>query len=113
MSDPAKSLPQWIEVRLPRPTRFNQVQITFDTDLNRQAYLPLFRYPECVKRYDIAIWTALGWKVVAGEEKNYYRRRVHSFAAMESDRVRINVYETNGAKVARIYEVRIYQEDQA
>jgi hypothetical protein len=41
---------------------------------------------------------------------NYNRRRVHTFSPVDSDRVRINLHETNGTKSARIYEVRLYNE---
>jgi hypothetical protein len=110
ISDPAQPLSAWIELRLPRRTSFNQIQVTFDTDANRRIRLPLFRYPECVKRYDIAIWAAGVWQKIADISDNYYRRRVHTFSPVDSDRVRINVHETNGAKSARIYEVRLYRE---
>lgn len=110
ISDPAQPLPAWIELQLLRSARFNHIQVTLDTDTNRRVRLPLFQYPECVKRYDIAVWIGTGWKVVAEERDNYYRRRVHSFQRVEADRLRITAYETNGSKSARIYEVRIYDE---
>jgi hypothetical protein len=112
-SDPTQPLPAWVELRLPQVVSFNLVQITFDTNMNRRTRLGLYRYPECVKRYDIAVWSGAGWKVVAEENENYNRWRVHRFDAITSDRLRVNVYETNGAKAARIYEVRIYNEKQA
>jgi len=108
VSDPSQGLPAWVELRLPRPVPFNQVQITFDTDCNRRVGLPLFRYPECVKKYEVAIATATGWKTVARNDDNYERRRVHVFEAVHADRLRITVVETNGDPAARIYEVRIY-----
>ena len=108
VSDPARGLPAWLELRLPHPVPFNQVQITFDTDCNRRIRLPLFRYPECVKKYEVAIATDAGWKTVAQNHDNYYRRRVHAFEPVHSDRLRITVHETNGNPSARIYEVRIY-----
>jgi hypothetical protein len=108
VSDPAHGLPVWVELRLPQPVRFNQVQITFDTDCNRRVRLPLFRYPECVKKYEVAIATAAGWRIVARNDDNYGRRRVHEFEPVHSDRLRITVFETNGNAAARIYEVRIY-----
>jgi hypothetical protein len=107
VSDPARNLPAWIELRWPRPVRFGTVQLTFDTDVNRRCTLPLFRYPDCVKRYEIAVWSG-GWKTVAQEEENHSRQRVHTFAAVQADRLRITVHETNGAKSARIYETRVY-----
>ncbi len=110
MSDPEQSLPSWLELQLPRPADFNQIQITFDTDCNRRHGQPLFRSAECVKRYDIAVSTTAGWKTVVQQDGNYFRRRVHNFDQVRSDRVRINFHETNGAKAVRVYEVRIYNE---
>ena len=107
-SDPSRGVPAWIELRMPHPVAFNQVQITFDTNCNRRVRLPLFRYPECVKKYEVAIATAAGWKIVAQNDDNYLRRRVHTFDSVHSDRLRITILETNGNPAARIYEVRIY-----
>jgi hypothetical protein len=110
VSDKAQSLPAWIELKFPSPAQFNQVQITFDTDATRRIGLPLFHYPECVKRYEIAIPQGGGWKTIVAEDGNYFRRRVHRFDAVTAGRLRINVLETNGAAEARIYEVRVYNE---
>ncbi len=99
-----------MELQFPHPIQFNQVQITFDTNTNRRVRLPLFRYPECVKRYEITIPQGSGWKTIAEEKDNYARRRVHTVEAATSDRLRINVLETNGSPNARIYEVRVYNE---
>jgi len=108
VSDPSRGLPAWVELRLPHPAPFNQVQITFDTDCNRRVGLPLFRYPECAKKYEVAIATAAGWRTVARNDENYSRRRVHVFEGVSSDRLRIMILETNGNPSARIYELRIY-----
>lgn len=110
VSDAAKGLPAWVELQFPRPVQFNQIQITFDTNANRRVRLPLFRYPECVKRYDIAVLSGDNWKTIAEEGDNYARRRVHTVEATTSDRLRITVLETNGSPNARIYEVRVYNE---
>ena len=109
-SDPAKPLPAWLELAFRAPVKFNQVQITFDTDTSRRIRLPLFRYPECVKRYEITVAQPGGWKTVAAVDNNYYRRRVHTFESVNANRMRINILETNGASEARIYEVRVYDE---
>jgi len=110
ISDPARELPAWIELRWPRAIRFNTVQLTFDTDVNRRATLPQFRYPDCVKRYEVSIPRGMTWTPVVEESDNYYRRRVHRFTQIETDRLRITVHETNGAASARIYEARVYSE---
>ena len=112
-SDPARALPAWIELKWPRPIRFNTVQLTFDTDSNRRATLPLFRYPDCVKRYEIAVARGALWRTVAAESDNYYRRRLHRCPAVEADRLRITIHETNGGRSARIYETRVYLDPEA
>ena len=108
ISDPSRGLPAWVELRLPHAAPFNQVQVTFDTDCNRRVGLPLFRYPECVKKYEVAIATAAGWRTVARDDENYSRRRVYDFERVRSDRLRITILETNRDSSARIYEARIY-----
>lgn len=111
LSDPAQGLPAWIELRFPAQVRFNLIQITFDTDTNRRIPLPLFRYPECVKHYEIAVAQSSGWKTVVMQDENYFRRRVHRIEPVTTNRLRIHVLETNGSSQARIYEVRVYNEE--
>jgi hypothetical protein len=113
LSDPARGLPAWLELRLPTPVRFNEIQLTFDTDANRRVGLPLFRYPECVKKYEIAIPQGDGWTTLVQADGNYFRRRVHTVDAVTTNRVRINIHETNGSPQARIYEVRLYHQEKS
>jgi hypothetical protein len=108
VSDPDHALPAWLELKLNGKRRFSSVQITFDTDINRHTRRALFRYPDCVKRYDVLVWQSGGWRRVGGESDNYMRRRVVAFEPVESDRVRIEMSQTNGARSARVYQVRIY-----
>lgn len=110
ISDPAAPLPAWIELRWPRRISFNSVQITFDTNANRRVTLPLFRYPECVKDYQIECGDGVRYKHLVSVEGNYERRRVHHFDRVTADRLRINVLSTNGVLSARVYEVRVYDE---
>jgi hypothetical protein len=110
LSDPAQPLPAWIEFTFSSAVRFNHVQITFDTDTSRRISLPLFHYPECVKRYEIAVLQGGSWKTIVAEDNNYFRRQVHRFDAVTAGRLRLNVLETNGAAEARIFEVRVYNE---
>lgn len=111
LSDAGQALPAWLELKFPAATRMDTVQITFDTDTNRRIKLPLFRYPECVKRYEIAAAQGAAWKTLVAEDDNYSRRRVHRFDAVISNRLRIRMIETNGAPQARVYEVRVYNEN--
>jgi hypothetical protein len=111
LSDPAQPLPAWLELRLPAPVRFNQVQITFDTNTIRRVSLPLFRYPECVKKYEVAVQQGSGWATIVQADNNYFRRRVHTFDPVTSSRLRLNIHETNGSTQARVYEVRLYNQE--
>jgi hypothetical protein len=110
-SDPKQELPAWIELNWEKPVHLNQIQITFDTGLNQRTTLPTFRNPDCVKSYSIAVLQSRAWKTVVEEKNNYARRRVHRIEPATSNKVRITVHETNGAVQARIYEVRIYNEE--
>ncbi len=105
----SESLPAWIELEWPVAQRFNTVEITFDTDVNRHSRRALFRNPDCVRHYDVSVWNG-GWTKVAHEESNHTRRRVHRFASVRSNRMRIDLLRTNGARSARVYEVRVYDE---
>lgn len=102
------TLPAWVELRLARPAAIGAVQLMFDTDINRHSRKELFRYPDCVKRYDILVPQGAGWRRVAGDTDNYFRRREHTFEPVTTDRLRLEVHETNGAACARIYEFRAY-----
>lgn len=72
--------------------------------------LPLFRYPNCVKDYVIEYPTGTSWRKILSEEGNYIRRREHQFDKIKANKLRITVLATNGANTARIYEVRVYNE---
>jgi hypothetical protein len=108
VSDPGSGLPAWLELRLARPVELAAMQLTFDTDMNRHSRKPLYVYPDCVKRFDVLTGQGGGWKRVASDSANYMRRRVLAFPPVVTDRVRLEAHETNGAKSARVYEVRLY-----
>jgi hypothetical protein len=82
----------------------------FDTDVNRRIILPLFRYPDCVRDYEIAVRSGSGWKTLIRESGNYFRRRVHKLENVSTDGLRLTVATTNGAGSARIYSLRVYNE---
>lgn len=106
LSDPRQEFPAWLELTWKEPQRLNLVQVTFDTDANRRATLPLFRYPDCVRDYRLE----LDGKTIAVVRGNYHRRRVHRFPELEASRLRLTVEATNGATMARVFEVRAYRE---
>jgi hypothetical protein len=110
ISDPQQAFPQWLELALPAPARFNTVYLTFDTNLNTFPEFPRSVAPECVKDYTLDCRSGAGWRTLAEIQGNYHRRRIHRFDPVESDRLRLTVNTTNGAPSARVYEVRIYNE---
>jgi len=104
----SESLPAQVELRWPKAQKIGSVQITFDTDMNRHTRLPLTRYPDCVKRYELEAEVNGVWRRVAGESDNYMRRRVLTFEPVQATALRLTVHETNGAAAARVYEIRAY-----
>jgi hypothetical protein len=103
-------LPQHLELAWPSPVQFNTVLLTFDTNTGRRENLPLFRYPDCVKDYDLQAMIGGTWQTIAAGRDNYMRRCTHTFGRVRADRLRLNVLATNGAPTARVYEVRVYDE---
>jgi len=86
------------------------VLLTFDTNQGRRENAPLFRYPDCVKDYDLQARVNGSWSTIAQARGNYMRRREHRFDRVSADALRLNVLATNGAKSARVYEIRVYDE---
>ncbi len=107
-SDPARPLPQWIELDLGEPRPFNTVQLTFDTDMNlRWPAKPLAK--ECVRDYEIACDDgAGGWRTLAAVRDNFQRWRPHRFPSVTARRIRVTVTRTHGDPSARIFEARVY-----
>jgi hypothetical protein len=103
-------VPAWVELKWGEAKKFNTVVLTFDTNQGRREDLPLFRYPDCVRDYDVEVSRGGKWEVVASGRGNYMRRCEHRFERVEGEAVRIKVLATNGARMARVYEVRVYDE---
>lgn len=103
-------LPQQLELKWPKEQSFNTVLLTFDTNTGRRENGALFRYPDCVKDYDLEASARGSWKTIASVRDNYVRRRSHVFDRVTADKLRLNVLATNGAAAARVYEVRVYDE---
>jgi hypothetical protein len=111
VSSPDQALPQWVDLEFEGPQTFNTVYLTFDTDLSFFPEFPLHVVPECVKDYTLSYWTGTGWRSVVEVKDNYRRRRIHRFEAVQARRIRLTVVATNGAVSARVYEIRIYNEE--
>lgn len=117
ISDPAQPLPQYLELAFPQETVLNTVQLTFDTDLDTNIYIPkpygVFGEsvrPTCVRDYDILALREGKWVTVHQQRGNFQRHTVHHFDTITAKKIRIQVLATNGTDTARIYEVRCYNE---
>ena len=112
--------PAWLELAWDSPQSIRQVQLTFDSGFQRELTLTkqddfnqrMIRapQPETVKSYTIQ-YQPVGrseWIDLVTIDRNHQRLRRHNFKTVEAKRIRIQVKETNGDKLARIFEVRCY-----
>ncbi len=107
VSDPSQKLPQWIELRWPRPVEIGLVELVFDTNLDLRRPTQLYE-PEVVTDYRVLVLRGGEWKQVAGAKGNYLRLRRHKFRPVRTRALRIEVLKTGGQPAARIFEVRVY-----
>jgi len=104
-----QDLPQTLELAWKTPQRINCLYLTFDTDLNAKwATTPL--PPECIRDYTVTVHDGTDWKTVVEEKGNFQRRRIHRFETHSVRKLRLTVHATNGAKDARVFEIRAYNE---
>ncbi len=118
-SEPGAALPQHVELKWEQPRELREVQVIFDTGFERPLTLThsdpfnkrILRgpQPETVRDYTIAAEVGEDqWVEVARVRGNYERRRVHTFECLTATRLRVVCEATNGAEVARVFEVRAY-----
>ncbi len=109
----------WLQLSWEKPQTLSQIQITFDSGFERELTLTsqdgfnkrMIRraQPETIKKYKVLRRVTGGeWKEFLTVENNHQRLNRHSFNALETDAIRIEIVETNGAELARIFEVRCY-----
>lgn len=109
----------WLELSWRAVQTIREVQLTFDTGFQRELTLSasdsvtkrVIRgpQPETVSDYSLVASRPDGTEVtLASVSNNYQRLRRHRFEPVRTDRIRLQVHSTNGAKEARVYEVRCY-----
>jgi hypothetical protein len=121
MSDPGAGLPGGIELTWSQGVVPREIQLVFDTGLDRHltlshhdGYTASMTWgrpqPETVRDYRIEALEGDAWKLVCEVKDNYLRRRVHRLDDVQSVKaLRVTVLETNGIDHARICEVRVYE----
>ncbi|WP_236974633.1 FAD-dependent oxidoreductase [Membranihabitans maritimus] len=110
----------WVELRWNSPVNLNTVELTFDTGLNRYLRISGQKVvmenqirgaqPETVSDYRIEFF--YNKKLVYSDfiSNNYYRKVSHEFKEIKTDALRITIFKTHGDPLARIFEVRCYNE---
>tara|TARA_R110000868_G_scaffold2277_11_gene17058 strand:+ start:1814 stop:3751 length:1938 start_codon:yes stop_codon:yes gene_type:complete len=111
---------QWILLSWKKPVKINKIQLIFDTGLDRFLRLSAQDWvndnqirgqqPETVADYSIEVKGKNIDKVLLINENNYLRLVNHSFNPVEIKQLKISVKRTNGDSLAKIFEVRCYQE---
>lgn len=108
-SNSAQSLPQWVQLAWESPQSFNTVQALFDTDLdctvNKRAVF--HRSPECIRDWRLHAQTENGWQVIYQESGNFQRRRRVQFPRLTATALRLEVLATGGVSDARVFEIRV------
>ena len=110
VSAPGEPLPQYVELDFGEAEEFNTVYLTFDTNLNKLPHPGAA--PECVSDYALYISDGGSWVNILTEKGNHQRRRKHTFNQVTAQKLRVEVQATNGADTARIYEVRVGNEQE-
>lgn len=115
----SEELPAWLELAWDAPVEIAQVQLIFDTGLDR--YLTLSHsddysarmewghaQPETVADYRLTARVGEDWRELVAVRGNYQRRRSHDFAPVETRRLRLEITATGGISQARVCELRVY-----
>ena len=104
----------YIDLTWDRPARFNCVHLTFDTMMREQRMFDRFvmgAMSTCVKNYTLSVLDSGGnWRKAAAVSGNFLRHNVVRFSSVATSSLKIQVEQTNGDELARIYEVRVYNE---
>jgi len=105
---------EWIELSWETPRTVSCVQLVTNTHLNEwfnNLGEEAQTEAETVRDYRIEIQRDGDWTTVVSEAGNWQRFRRHTFEPVETDRLRIVVEATNGARAAELFETRVYGPD--
>ena len=102
-------MPQFLELDLGGAERVGEVELIFDTNLDKPCRRGV--PAECVRDYELQIWRDGGWETLAKVTGNHQRRCRHTFAPVRTEKLRLLVTATNGDPCARVYEFRAFAAD--
>lgn len=112
VSDTEQGLPQWIMLSSQEKRTINTVCLTFDSDMSNPAMLhPYEKFPHTlVTDYVLEAFDGQVWHELVHETGNKLRHRVHSFAPIEAEKMRVTILDSGDHKTARMFEIRLYNE---
>ncbi len=120
MSDPAKGLPAWLELRWDKAVSVGELELVFDTGLHRHLtltqsdeYAGKMKWgtgqPETVKDFLVEADTGKGFQAVARVENHWQRRwQFHLKETLSCRALRITALSTWGLDHARIVRVGVW-----
>lgn len=108
----------WIELEWETPQTIAHVQLCFDSGFERpltlteqlsfRAKMVIGPQPELVRDYRLEYKTAEGsYKTLEEVTGNFQRLRRHTFPAVQTQALRLNIQTTHGDPIARIFEIRV------
>ena len=85
---------------------------TFDTDMTNPSLLNLAtKIPRTLATdYVLEAFDGERWHELARVAGNNLRHRVHRFAPIAAERVRVTIFDSGDHKTARLFEIRLYHE---
>lgn len=113
ISDPSEETSE-VTLSLDGPKELNQLQFTFDSNLNMfydnlEVAYDFNIMPTLVKDYKVYAKTETGFKEIAHIKNNHQRVNRINFETIKTEEIKIELTETNGSPSYSIYEIRGYK----
>lgn len=104
----------YLDLEWEQPVAFNCVHLTFDTMMREQRMFDRFllgAMSTCVSDYSLSVPGLDGdWQQIAAVKGNFQRHNLVRLDSVIAKALRIRIERINGDELARVYEVRVYDE---
>jgi hypothetical protein len=111
LSDPASSMPQWVQLEWHQPVEIQTIELTFPTQLILETHWenPFYVAPHIAENYQLEILEDGAWRTIHTESGNGNHRRIHNLeTSVKSQHLRLLITKTHGARSAGLVEMRCY-----
>lgn len=109
-SEPARGLPQWIEIDFGKPQKLNTVYLTWDSNIFGRFPTSRAGAEVTAQDYRLLYNTDGLWRAAFEEKDNWRRFRRHSFDEITTDKIRLEIRKAINGEEARLYQIRAYRE---